>query len=480
MNRALALAVSTLALFGCVSAPTTVPSQTALSPASVGLEGAAMADISDQWWTGFGDAQLDGLVAQALAGNPTLQVALARMRGAEAGLSAVRAGTYPQMSADGQEVRQRLSDAYTIPPPYGGGTFWLGTVQANLSWSLDFFGKQAAQVERARGTRDAAALDATAARLALSGSVTSAYVALARAYVLSDVARDAVKQRAQMVKLTTSRVNSGLENKAAEKQAEALLAIEQQGLIDADSAIELGKHQLALLAGRGADLYVTIRRPALKGDALVLPAHLPADLLARRADIQAARARIDAAMAGREVARKAFYPDINLTAFAGWAAVGLSQMFGASALTYGAGPAIHLPIFDAGKLRADYAGATADLDAAVGDYNNAVLTAVKDAADALTKVQAIEKRAVEQHNALAASEESFRLAQSRYRSGLERQQTVLDAENVLLTARRALATIDADRSAERVTLLMALGGGFRPAPDISADLNTSIRTTPHE
>ncbi|HTO41045.1 MAG TPA: efflux transporter outer membrane subunit [Rhizomicrobium sp.] len=480
MKQVLALAVCSLCLAGCVSAPPTTPSQIALTPEAVGLRAAATPAISDSWWTGFGDPQLDGLVTQALSRNPSLQVALARMRAAEAGLSAARAATYPQLSADGQEQRQRLSSKYIIPPPYGGTTQWLGTVQANLTWSLDFWGRQSAMVEQARALGAASALDATAARLALSGAVTSSYIALSRAYVLRDVAQDAVSQRAQTLALTTSRVKSGLENRAAQTQAEALLAIERQSLINADGTIALAKHQLALLAGRGADFYAQISRPVLKGDALTLPATLPADLLARRADVQAARARIDAAMAGREVARTAFYPDINLAAFAGWAAVGLAPMFGASAATYGAGPAIHLPIFDAGKLRADYAGATAELDAAVGDYNTAVLAAVKDTADALTQLRTIEHLAVEERVALGASQESFRLAQSRYRSGLERQQTVLDAQAVLLAARRTLATIDADLAAQRVTLLMALGGGFDAAHPSTADMTSSVRTVSHE
>src|SRR5262249_51404203 len=156
------------------------------------------------------------------------------------------------------------------------------------------------------------------------------------------------------------------------------------------------------LIGRGADVYGHIARPQLKDGALSLPETLPADLLARRADIQAAQARIDATMAGREVARKAFYPDINLAAFVGFAAIGLSPMFSAQSLTYGAGPAIHLPIFDAGKLRADYAGATAGLDAAVADYNASVVGAVKQTADAVTQLRSLEDQADQQRAALAA------------------------------------------------------------------------------
>ncbi len=460
MKRLSIVLLASVSLAACVSAPSTTPSQIEIKPETLGLSATPAPAIADTWWNGFGDRQLDDLVAQALAGNPSLQAALARMRQAQSELSATRADTYPQLTADAQEQREYFSKSYIIPPPYGGTTQWIGTAQANLSWSLDFWGKQSSMVDKARSSAQAAGLDATAARLALAGSVTQAYVSLSRAYVLRDVAEAAVKQRQDVFDLTSNRVKSGLENKASQKQAEALLAIEREDLIRAKSAVELGEHQIASLIGRGADVYGHIARPQLKMGALSLPDTLPADLLARRADIQAAETRITAAMAGREVARKAFYPDINLAAFAGFAAIGLSPMFSASSLTYGAGPAIHLPIFDAGKLRAEYAGATAELDAAVADYNADVVGAVKEAADALTQLRALEEQAVQQRAALDASQESFRLAQSRYRNGLNPQLNVLDAQNVLLQAQRQQATIDADLASQRVALLMAMGGGF--------------------
>src|SRR3546814_7137744 len=103
-------------------------------------------------------------------------------------------------------------------------------------------------------------------------------------------------------------------------------------------------------------------------------------------DVCSSDLRIAAAAAGREVARKAFYPNINLQALVGVQAIGLGNLFSDDAVTYGAGPAIHLPIFQGGKLRAEHAGATARLDEAVADYNNAILTAVREAADALAQI----------------------------------------------------------------------------------------------
>ncbi|HEY2034246.1 MAG TPA: efflux transporter outer membrane subunit [Rhizomicrobium sp.] len=478
MKRLLSLLLATTLLAGCVDAPSTTPSQTALEPQSLGLSAAPTPAIEDAWWKAFNDPQLDALVDQALAGSPTLQLALARMREAQSQLSVSRAATYPQLTVDAQEQREHFSKEYVIPPPpFGpGGTMqWIGTVQANLSWSLDFFGKQAAQVDQARSTAEAAALDATAARLALAGSVTQAYIALDRAYLLADVADETVKQREGVLRLTQGRVNSGLDSKASDEQARALLAVAKEDLIRAQAERDLAVHAIAALIGRGADAY-SISRPRLDSAALSLPAVLPVDLLARRADIAAAEARVDAATSGRQAAHQAFYPDINLVGAAGFAAIGLGGLFTGNAAQYALGPAIHLPIFDAGALRAKYAGATAGLDEAVASYNQSVVTAVKQTSDAITQLQSLQAQAAQQGEALHASSASFDLATRRYRSGLSPQLNVLSAEDVLIQAKRQDASISADLLSARVSLLMALGGGYAPANDNS---NTASNDQDH-
>ncbi|MBK7168273.1 MAG: efflux transporter outer membrane subunit [Gammaproteobacteria bacterium] len=450
-------------LTACVSAPTITPAESRLASGNLGLGGTKTPAISDTWWHAFGDVQLDSLIDQALHGSPTLAAALARMRQAQAELSMSRAVSYPQVSVDGQETRQRFSENYIIPPPFGGSTDWIGTAQAKLDWSLDFWGKQSAMVAMAQRSAEAAELDMAAARLALAGVLTQTYIDLARSCALRDLAAATVKQRASILELTNTRVRNGLESTTAQKNAEVLLALARADRIRADSNLELTRHQIAALIGRGADVYATIREPGLNLDVIPLPPVLPADLLARRADIQAARARIDAALSGRDVARKAFYPDMNIAAFAGWSSIGLDQMFSASARTYGAGPAIHLPVFDAGELRAQYAGATAALDAAVADYNGAVIDAVKQTADTLTQLRTLQEQAAEQGIALDAARESFRLAEIRYRNGIDAQLNVLDAETTLLEAERRSTSLHADIKSQRVALLMAFGGGFELA-----------------
>jgi len=449
------------ALSGCVAAPPTWPQVPETPAAALGLGADAGPNVAPDWWTPFNDPQLDKLVAQALEANPGLQSALARIRAAQAELSAARAESYPQVTIDGQEQRQLLSNAYGYLPPYGGSWRWVGGAQANVSWALDFWGKQAALIARAHGTAQAAALDARAARLALAGQFVQTYVSLGLAWQNLDIARQTVSERQTILDLTQSRVTAGLENEASLEQARALLALANIEVRRAETARDVAVHAIAALTGQGAAAYAAIARPAMTLDtALALPASLPADLLSRRPDVLAARARIDAAVHGREAAHADFYPNINLIAAIGFQSLGLANLFTADALTMGVGPAIHLPLFDAGRLRAQYARATADLDVAVADYNGAVVGAVRQTADALTQAASLADQRKEQQRALDSAQRALKLAEERYRLGLSGQIPMLTAENTLLAARQQMASLVAESTVQRVTLLLALGGGF--------------------
>ena len=139
--------------------------------------------------------------------------------------------------------------------------------------------------------------------------------------------------------------------------------------------------------------------------------------------------------------------------------MGLGSLFSASALTTGIGPAIHLPLFDAGKLRAQYALAGTDLDIAIGEYNGVVLTAVKQTADALTDVRSLAARRARQQTVLDSARHALQLAEERYRLGLSDQITVLTAENLVSQARRQMAALGSQLAIQRVTLFLSVGGG---------------------
>lgn len=466
--------LTALLLSACVDAPPTTPQVSELQQSNLGLTGEAAPHAPREWWKAFQDPQVDRLAGLVIANNPTLGGALARLRAAQAELAVNRAEDRPQITFDGNEQRVLFSKDYIIPPPYGGSYRWYGSLTANLSWNLDFWGKQAALIGRARDSAEAAALDAEAAHLALSGAFAQVYINLLLNYQYGDIADATVAEREEILKISQGRFNAGLENGSAVEQAKSLLSIAKADQLRFAAAREMDLHAIAALAGQGADAYATITRPKPNLDvALPLPQRLPADLLSRRPDILAAKARVRAAMKGREAAHADFYPDINLAALVGFQAIGLSNLIGGNAFTMGIGPAVHLPLFDAGKLRAQYAKSTADLDLAVTEYNGAVLAAIKQTADAMTQVKSLEAQRIQQQDAVTSAEKAFRIAEDRYRSGLQTQLPMLTAEATLLQARQALVGVVAAGAQQRITLMLTVGGGFEPVTQ-TAELRKSV------
>ena len=466
-----ALMLSAPLLSGCVDAPPTTPQLKQVQQPDLGLTGAAAPRYPREWWKAFKDPQVDRLASLVIADNPTLAGALAKLRAAEAELAVNRAEDRPQVTLDGSEQRILFSKDYVIPPPFGGSYRWYGSLAANMSWNLDFWGKQADLIAKARDTAEANALDAEAAHLALSGAFAQAYVDLLLNYQNGDIADATVAERTEILQITQGRFDAGLENASAVEQAKSLLSIAKADQLRYAAAREVDIHAIAALAGQGAALYGTITRPAPDLDvALPLPDKLPADLLARRPDILAAQARVEAAVQGREAAHADFYPDINLEALVGFQSIGLSNMFSGNAFTMGIGPALHLPIFDAGKLRAQYAHATADLDSSVADYNGAVVNAIKQTADAMTEVQSLAAQRGHQEDAVKSAGRAYEIARERYRSGLATQLPMLTAESTLLQARQELAGVVAEGAKQRITLLLTVGGGFEPPAEANAKI----------
>ena len=479
-RRSLVLGLA-FSLSACLPPPKETPRQAVLSEASVGLTSTPSPAIADGWWKSFGDPQLDRLVDQALQHDPSLAEAEARMREAQAMSDSARAGLLPSIGFAAGETRTRYSATDIIPPPYGGGTFWEGSSGLQLSWDLDFWGRQAALVEQARSASAAASLDAAGARLALAGALAQAYIDLYRNYALADLATTAEQQRSHILDITRQRVNAGLDTRVELREAEGQVPLTRVELTQAQAARALAVHQLAALAGQGAEAYAAVERPQLQIDAaLPLPQALPADLLGHRPDVLAARLRVEAATAGQHAARQAFYPDVSLSALAGYSAFGISDLFEAASRTYGGGPAIHLPLFESQSLKAGLRGASAALDDAIAAYNQTVLQAVRQVSDQLSLIDALNYEIGQQQKSLDAAEDAYRIADERYAAGLASYLSVLNAQTQVIDARRQQVNLVAQHAIARITLLLALGGSFdpnAPVPVQFADGDAVIATT---
>jgi NodT family efflux transporter outer membrane factor (OMF) lipoprotein len=448
-------------LGGCALLPPHPGPQPApLAADRLGLAGQAIQPAPENWWHAFGDPQLDTLMSEALGGSPTLAQATARWQAALAEAASAQSAQRPAARLSASERRLKVPQGFG-PYLLGGHSVWLGHLGAVLSWDPDLGGERADESAAAHRLAQAARLDRANARLLLTGAVAEAYLNLDRAYALEDIAADARAQRERILQITRRRLGAGLDTRVELREAEGAVPQAQLALLQARAEEALARHELAALTGQGASAYQSIRRPHLDARAVLpLPAALPINLLARRPDVIAARERVAAADAGRRAARAAFYPSINLSALAGFASVSFSQLIGARSFGYGAGPALSLPLFDAGRLQAQYRGAQAGLDAAVAGYDQTVLEAVRQVADQLSQIRSLGAQLQQQAQWLGASEDAYRLDEERYRAGLASYLSVLNAETGVFEARRQSVALANARASARVALLVAVGGSF--------------------
>lgn len=445
-------------------------------PASLGLPtaAAAPAPVAAAWWREFGDEQLNTLVAQALQHNPSLKVAQARLARAQAVTEVADAARLPQISGGIDLTRQKYTANGAVPAPLAGSIRESGTLQLSGSWELDFFGKYSAALASALGSVRAAEADTDAARVLLASNVARSYFQIARLNEQLQVAQRTLAQRQETLGLVKDRVNAGLDTQLELRQSEGGLPEARLQIESLQEQLALARNALGALIGQ-PDSAVALVPPALSAikTGATLGA-IPADLLGRRADVAAARWRVEAATRDVANAKTQFYPNINLVAFAGFSSIGLNRLLDAGSQQWGVGPALRLPIFDAGRLRANLRGKSADLDGAVESYNAAVVDAVRDVADQLASSQAITRQQAEQRAAQTAAEGAYEIAVQRYKAGLGNYLYVLTAETSVLNQRRQAVDLAARALDTRVGLMRALGGGY------SADAATGALDAPEK
>jgi len=424
------------------------------------------ADWADQ----FGDAQLKALIEEALKGSPTIAQARARIAGAQAYADTAMASTLPKVDASYSLTRQQLSGTFDVPPPYAGSWQTQNSGLLSASYDLDLWGKNREALKTAVSQVEASEADAEVVKLTLTTAVARSYNQLARLYVLHDIAQQEVERREQIDRISASRIATGLDTAVERKTSQANLATARSALAALDGSILTTRYQLAALMGEGPDRGLTIARPALGvGDEVRLPDNLPADLVSRRPDIVAARWRVDAITHEVKEAKAEFYPDINLSAAMGLDAFGFGRFLTAASRTASVGPAVHLPIFDAGELRAQLRGRYADFDDAVATYNQTLVTALSSVATQLAQLRSSDVQLGDAQTAQQNAREADDLAITQYKGGLTNQLTVLNADMNTLQADQAVANLLMDRRDQQIALASALGGGY---------VDTSSETTP--
>ena len=455
----LTTALTTVLFAGCAAfgPPPPVPAPAARPAAQAGLAETATTPRPDaQWWQAFGDPALDALVARALAEQPTLAAAAARVQRAGAAVAARRAERGPSLGAEADLGTTRYSEHGLVPPGVAGTVRDNATLQLAGTWEVDFFGRHRAALASALGARQALEAEQQAARALLAAQVVRAWVQLAGLAEQQPLLERQLALRQTVLDLTRQREAAGLDSRIELRQAEGALPELRRQREALDEQMALVRHQLAALSAQPPQALAALQPPAP-------PAHLGVDLLGRRPEIVAARQRVEAASQEVELARAQYMPDLDLMAFAGFNALGLNRLVDFGSRTYGASAALRLPIFDHGRLDANLDARHADLAAAVAAYDAAVLDAVRDAADAAASVQSLARQQAEQTQALDAAEGAWRFAEERRRAGVGGALPVLALEAQALQQRRTDAELRTRRLDAQAQLMRALGGGYQEA-----------------
>jgi NodT family efflux transporter outer membrane factor (OMF) lipoprotein len=456
-------------LAGCVSrgdwhatpaiAPQNLIASRTLADATISPE----AWPSNTWWSGYGDPQLDALIDESFVGSPSLEIAQARLRAAQGEVTRAKGVRAPTTTVDAEVTKQRYPENGFFPPPFAGNYVTDGRLALDFSYDIDFWGRNREALESARASAQAAQADKAAARLALAVAVARAYFQLDLSYAFQDVAQANLEQQNSILELTRQRVAAGLENAARVKQSEGQVALVRASVDYTQASIETARNALAALVGVGPDRGLDLKRPHLTAPAsIALPSALPVDLLGRRPDVEAARWRVEAAAHGVAASEAAFYPNVNLVAFAGLQAIGLSKLFDASGTIVGGGPALSLPVFNRGQLRGALQAQQAQYDLAVGQYNQSLIDAIHEVADVMANWKGTDKETADARAALEAAQRSYELTRERYSAGLDNYLSVLSAENQVFLAQALLAELQSRRLTVSTDLIRAVGGGYLP------------------
>jgi NodT family efflux transporter outer membrane factor (OMF) lipoprotein len=417
-----------------------------------------------KWWAMFGDAGLDGLMAQVDVSNQTIAAAEAQLRQASALTAQSRAGWWPALTGGLQATRSRPSQ--TTGPVIGSttSTRTIYSAPLNASWEADLWGKVRRAVESGEASEQASAADLVNARLSVQSELAQSYFQL-RALDSQKALLDAtVAAYAKTLELTRNRYTVGVVSRADVAQAETQLQSTRAQALDAGLQRAQVEHAIAVLLGKPASSFqIAPAVPPARLAAAPPPvpaAGLPAALLERRPDIAAAERRMAAANAQIGVAKSAFFPAATLNAAYGVQSATTQNWFTLPSRFWSIGGALALTLFDGGRRAAVSDQAIAAWDQSVASYRGTVLTAFKEVEDNLAALRILEEEAAVQAEAVKAAQLSLDISLNQYQAGIITYLQVVLAQTAALANQRAALDVQSRRIAASVLLVKALGGDW--------------------
>ena len=434
------------------------PTSPAYKEAASGWLPAAPADALDRgnWWTLFGDAELNRLAPQVEVSNQNVAAAVAAYAQAGALVREQRAALFPGVSLNGSAARSGGGKGGKST----GNTFQVGL---GASWEPDVWGRLGLAVTSAQATAQASEADLAAARLSAQALLATDYFALREADAEAALLRSTVEGYERALKITQNGYDAGIVAKTDVLQAETTLANARADLASLIAQRARLEHAIAVLVGQPpADFGVAPAEWNMTVPAV--PLGVPSTLLQRRPDIASAERSVAVANAQIGIQRSAYFPSFSLSSSYGFASSRVGELFSAPSSLWSIGLSVAQTIFDAGAIRARVAGADAARDAATARYRQIVLTACQAVEDQLSTTRSLSEQEALRRQASAAADLTEQQLLNRYRAGQVSYTDVVTAQASALSARRTLVQLVNSRQASAVALIQALGGGWH-APD---------------
>jgi multidrug efflux system outer membrane protein len=442
-----------------------------------GLQAPARAGWPDaDWWRTYDDPQLDQLIAIAMKQSPDLEQAQSRVVNAEQSVRLAAAQAGLNVDGNAQFERQRMSKngILSLLPPNIPIDPWYNQTDLGLQakYTFDWWGKKRSSIEAALDQAHAAEAQRSAAALTIQNAVADTYFGWQGDQARLALYTRLVTAQEKLVRIAELRVAQGVDLVDTAQQARAQLAAAREMHVTLQGSAAIRKVALASLLGIApADLPALQPRPLPEVDSAI-PANARLDLIARRPDLAASRWQVEAALKQTDVARAQFFPDIGISAMVGLSSIDMGKLLEAGSRTFALTPALHLPIFEGGQLKANYGVSKAQLAAAVAEYNSTVVSAARDVATQALTAQQIAARRKEQVAQITANERLLATAQARAHQGVRDAREGLAAAAQLIQQQDDAASLQAQAVSTDLALIKALGGGYHNAGEIGSASST--------
>lgn len=415
--------------------------------------------VDDQWWKSFGDSMLDSLIAVAVQRNYSVMMAIDRINMAQANLRIERGNFFPTIGLNAGWNREQTS-GNTGSLPRSIEHYYDASL--NMSWELDLFGSIRNRVRAQRETFAATREEYVGTMISLCAQVASAYINLRELQQEMEVVKRNIASQAAVLKITEVRYNTGLTSKLDVAQAKSVYFSTKASIPQIESGINQYITSLAILLGT----YPQEVRPALERTGTLpdymepIAVGLPADLLLRRPDIRSAERQVNAEAALLGASKSDWLPQVFLKGSVGYAAKKVKDLVKHNSLTFEIAPAITWTLFKGTQLVNATRLARAQLDQAINQFNQTVLTAVQETDNAMNAYRNSIKQIVALREVLNQGKETLRLSLELYKQGLTPFQDVLDAQRSLLSYENQLVQAQGSSLLQLIAMYQALGGGW--------------------